>query len=563
MTAAGPGTPPPRGRRQPLRPAVSTPRDRPLPFSMPMTDPIKIQRALLSVSDKTGLIPFAKKLAEHGVTLISTGGTARQLQEAGLDVVPIDDVTDFPEMMDGRVKTLHPRVHGGLLALRDNAEHRQAMQQHGIQPIDLVCVNLYPFEATVAKPGVTVEDAIENIDIGGPSMIRSAAKNHRFVTVVTDPAQYEQVAAELDRHAGGTTIELRKNLAVAAFTHTAAYDTAISTWLGRSFGSPMPDDLVLRLRKHPVDLRYGENPHQQAALYTDPTLDEATVARFRQLHGIPMGFCNFYDANGALELVKEIDADEFAAAAIIKHANPCGFAIDPDLPTAFRKAYEGDPLAAFGGILAVNRPIDLPTAQAIGEGKKFLHVILAPAYDPDAADFLAKRWKDVRIIDVGPLPSPGQRSPADLDIRKVTAGLLVQDRDLAPFQPEQWQHVAGPAPSPDLSRQLRLAMICAKHLKSNAVCIVNHDMLVGGGMGQVDRMMASKLAVERAGDRATGGVAGSDAFFPFPDGPQLLIDAGVTAIVQPGGSKGDDKVIDACNAANTTMLFTGRRHFRH
>lgn len=523
---------------------------------------IKIQRALISVSDKTGLIPFAQKLASLGVTIISTGGTARQIAEAGIDVVPIDDVTQFPEMMDGRVKTLHPRVHGGLLALRDNDQHVAAMNEHGIDPIDLVCVNLYPFEATVAKPDVTVEDAIENIDIGGPSMIRSAAKNHRFVTVVTDANQYEKVMAELDAHDGGTTLELRKSLAVAAYTRTAEYDTAISGWLGQAFGEG-DESLALNYRKVPIELRYGENPHQSGAVYADPKSTEASLVGATQLHGKALSFNNLYDGNGALELVKEFGSDEFAAAAVIKHANPCGFAIDGDLATAFEKAYAGDPLAAFGGIVALNRNVDRATAEKIVEGQKFLEVIIAPGYADDALELIRERWKNVRIMATGPLPAPGSRDAGEMDMKKIAGGMLVQQRDLVSFDPSEWQVAAGPKPDDATLTQAKLAMIAVKHLKSNAVCLVRENMLVGGGMGQVDRMNACKLAVERAAERAQGAIAGSDAFFPFRDGPDLLIGAGVKTIVQPGGSKRDDETIAACNEADVTLLFTGRRHFRH
>ena len=412
-----------------------------------MEDLVPIRRALISVSDKTDLIPLAKKLAAHGVQIISTGGTARKIREAGVDVTPVDQVTDFPEMMDGRVKTLHPRIHGGLLALRDNAEHVASMNDHGIEPIDLVCVNLYPFESTIAKEGVSEAEAIEQIDIGGPSMVRSAAKNHQFVTIVTDPTQYDTLCGELDQHDGATTLGLRRRLAAAAFARTSSYDTTIAMWMSERFGGSSPDTLTLQFEKHPLDLKYGENPHQSAALYIDRRSDEASVARARIVHGGAPGFCNYFDADGALELVKEIDADRHAAVAIIKHANPCGFAVADDLPTAFTKAYAGDPLAAFGGIVALNRTVDLATAEAIGEGKKLLHLILAPAYDRDALDLLAKRWKDVRILETGPLPKPADRSKAEMALRQVTGGLLVHDRDLAPFDhPEAWEHKAGPAP---------------------------------------------------------------------------------------------------------------------
>ena len=528
-----------------------------------MNDQIPVRRALISVSDKTDLAPFAKRLMKHGVEIISTGGTARALSEAGVPVVPIDQVTGFPEMMDGRVKTLHPKIHGGLLALRDEASHVEAMQQHDIQAIDLICVNLYPFEQTIAKPDVKDAEAIEQIDIGGPSMIRSGAKNHRFVAVVTDPSQYDAVCNDLDAHDGATSLDLRRRLAASAFARTASYDTAIAQWMARRGTAQFPDTWTGPLHRSSIELRYGENPHQDAALYLEPGVEEPSVARAKQLHGIALGFCNYFDADGALELVKEIDPAAHAAAAVIKHANPCGFAIDDDLPTAFRKAYDGDPLAAFGGIVALNREVDVATAEAICEGRKLLHVIIAPSYQDDALKLLSDRWKNVRILAVGTLGHPGTREQRPVDMRRMVGGVLMQQRDLAPFDASSWEHKAGPAPDQADLRQLELAMIAVKHLKSNAVCIVNDNMLVGGGMGQVDRLASSRLAIERAGDRAKGGYAGSDAFFPFPDGPQQLIDAGVKAIAEPGGSVKDDEVIDTCEKAGVTLLFTGRRHFKH
>ncbi|MAE65934.1 MAG: bifunctional phosphoribosylaminoimidazolecarboxamide formyltransferase/inosine monophosphate cyclohydrolase [Phycisphaeraceae bacterium] len=527
-----------------------------------MTDAVAVKRALISVSDKTDLVPFARRLVRHGVQLISTGGTAAAIEEAGIEVTPVDQVTGFPEMMDGRVKTLHPAIHGGLLGLRDDEKHVTAMREHGIEPIDLVCVNLYPFEQTVAREDVAEAEAIEQIDIGGPSMLRSAAKNHRFVAVVTDPAQYDRLVNEMDAHDGATTFALRRALAQAAFARTAAYDTAIAEWMASALPD-FPDNLLLRFERHPVALRYGENPHQAGALYLAPRSGEPSIAASRQLHGMALSYCNIFDADGALELVKEIDPARRASAAVIKHANPCGFAVADDLPTAFERAYDGDPLAAFGGIVALNRKVDDATAQKIAEGKKFLHVIVAPEFDDDALERLKDRWKDVRLLAVGPLAEPGQRRQ-DLDMRRVTGGLLVQRRDLASFPAEpDWQHAAGPAPDADLVHELSLAMICVKHLKSNAICLVNDAMLVGAGAGQMDRLASTRIAIEKAGDRARGAVAGSDAFFPFRDGPDQLIDAGVRAIVQPGGSKNDEQTIEACNEAGVCMMFTGRRHFRH
>ncbi|MBI1336835.1 MAG: bifunctional phosphoribosylaminoimidazolecarboxamide formyltransferase/IMP cyclohydrolase [Phycisphaera sp.] len=531
-----------------------------------MSDLVRIRRALLSVSDKTDLVPFARMLATHGVTLISTGGTAKALREAGLDVTSVEQVTNFPEMMDGRVKTLHPNVHGGLLALRDNDAHIASMREHHIQPIDLVCVNLYPFEQTIAKPETTEPHAIENIDIGGPSMIRSAAKNHAFVAVVTDPQQYDRVSQEMSSHDGCTTLTTRKALALAAFTRTASYDTAIATWMNQRFASTgdaaMPDPLLLRFNRV-AQLRYGENPHQAGASYADPRSKEPNVVTAKQLHGKELSFNNLYDAGGALELVKEIDAETLAAAAVIKHANPCGFAVASSLKKAFDKAYAGDPLAAFGGILAVNRIMDEPTAQAVVEGQKFLEVIVAPAYDDAALTLLRDRWKNVRLLETGPLPPPSRRDPGEVDIKSVVGGLLVQERDLAPFDTDAWQHAAGPCPDPETLQQLVLAMTAVKHLKSNAVCLVNDSALVGAGAGQMDRVASCNIAVSKAGDRAQGAAVGSDAFFPFRDGPDVLIKAGVKAIAHPGGSKRDEDTIAACNEAGVTLVLTGRRHFRH
>ena len=532
-----------------------------------MNDLIPVRRALISVSDKTDLVPFAKRLASRGVQIISTGGTAKALADAGVAVTAIDEVTGFPEMMDGRLKTLHPRVHGGLLALRDKADHVEAMKTHGIEPIDLVCVNLYPFEKTTADPNVAEAHAIEQIDIGGPSMVRSASKNHRFVAVVTSPAQYDMIGAELDANDGATTYALRKKLAAAAFARTAAYDTAIAQWMAardpQSPNEPMfPSPLIIRM--DPIqDLRYGENPHQSAMVYGDRRSREASVAFAKQLHGKELSFNNLYDANGALELVKEIDANDGCAAAVIKHANPCGFAVAKNADDAFEKAYAGDPLAAFGGIIAFNCPVTLAAAQQIVEGNKFLEVIVAPSYDADALALLTERWKNVRILETGELPPPDRRDLREMDYKKITAGLLVQQRDLLKIDPDTWQHAAGPAPQDEDVDQLVLATVAVKHLKSNAVCIINNHGLVGAGAGQMDRVASCKLAIEKAGERAKGGYVGSDAFFPFRDGPDLLIKAGVKAIAHPGGSKRDDETIAACNEAGVTLMFTGKRHFRH
>jgi phosphoribosylaminoimidazolecarboxamide formyltransferase/IMP cyclohydrolase len=527
-----------------------------------MNNHIPIKRALISVSDKTDLIALAKKLDAHGVQIISTGGTAKAIAKAGIQVTAVDQITGFPEMMDGRIKTLHPRIHGGLLALRDNDNHLAAMAEHDILPIDLVCVNLYPFEATIAKDNVTDAEAIEQIDIGGPSMIRSGAKNHRFVTVVTDVSQYDELCRDMDQNEGATTLALRNKLAAAAFARTAAYDTTIASWMNTRGKQTFADTMVLRLDLA-AELRYGENPHQAGAMYLDSAVTEACVARTKQLHGKQLSFNNLYDANGALELVKEIDSSKAAAAAVIKHANPCGFAVADQLEDAFALAYDGDPLAAFGGIVAFNRTVDLPTARKIVEGKKFLEVIIAPGYEDDALTLLSERWQNVRILATGELCSPADRDAGDMDMKRITGGLLLQQRDLAMIDPSQWQHVAGAAPDDNDLRAMGTAIIAVKHLKSNAVCLVNHGALVGAGAGQMDRVASCRIAIDKAGERAKGAIVGSDAFFPFRDGSDLLIAAGVKTIVQPGGSKRDDETITACDDAGVTLIFTGQRHFRH
>lgn len=532
-----------------------------------MSDLVPVRRALLSVSDKTDLVPFAKSLAKYGVQLISTGGTAKALAQAGLEVTPIDAVTGFPEMMDGRVKTLHPRVHGGLLGLRDNEGHVASMKEHGIEPIDLVCVNLYPFERTIAKGDVTDEEAIEQIDIGGPSMLRSASKNHAFVTVVTSPSQYDALINDMTANDGATSLGIRRRFAAAAFARTAAYDTAIAQWmqsrLDTSADCLFGTALLIRMERAD-ELRYGENPHQKAALYKDPNCTEANVVSAKQLHGKQLSFNNLYDASAALELAKEFDSP---AAVVVKHTNPCGCAIDANLKTAFEKAYAGDPMAAFGGIVAVNRTIDMATAESITEGQKFLEVIVAPAYDDDALKLLAERWKNVRLLAVGPIDDPAHRDPAQADLKRVLGGILVQQRDLVDMSPKHWQHMAGPVPTEAQLADLAVAWAAVKHVKSNAITLAKDGALVGAGAGQMDRVESCKIAIQKANvkdqNRSTGSVAASDAFFPFRDGPDLLIAAGVKAIVQPGGSKRDDETISACIDAGVTLLFTGRRHFRH
>jgi phosphoribosylaminoimidazolecarboxamide formyltransferase / IMP cyclohydrolase len=528
---------------------------------------VGVRRALISVSDKRDLIPFAAGLARMGVEVISTGGTARQLTEAGVTVTPIDQVTGFPEMMDGRVKSLHPSIHGGLLALRDNEAHVKSMTEHGITPIDLVCVNLYPFEQACLTPGISHAEVIEQIDIGGPAMLRSAAKNFRFVTVITSPDQYDRVMNELSRNDGATTLELRHDLAAAAFMRTAEYDTAISAWMGSRRPEAFPSMLRLSYSKQD-EVRYGENPHQKAAVYANPASPEPSVVKAKQLHGKPLSYNNVHDAAAALELVQELldVAGDKCGAAIIKHANPCGAAVAQTPREAFEKAYEGDPLAAYGGILAINRPIDRATAEAITEGQKFLEVIVAVDFDDDAATLLSERWKNVRLLAVGSMAHSGNRK---LNYKSVPGGMLVQERDMFVANTNEWRHAAGPKPNRRLLDDAAFVWTIAKHLKSNAIAVGRDFQLLGGGMGQVDRVTACKLAIMRAGERlkspssGSPAIAASDAFFPFPDGPALLIDAGVQCIVHPGGSVRDQETIDLCEQRGVTLLLTGVRHFRH
>jgi phosphoribosylaminoimidazolecarboxamide formyltransferase/IMP cyclohydrolase len=527
-----------------------------------MPELVGVKRALISVSDKTGLEPFAKVLhVEFGVELLSTGGTAQFLRSLGLPVTDVAEVTGFPEMMSGRVKTLHPKIHGAILGLRDDPDHQTAMAAHGITPIDLVCVNLYPFEQTVAKPGVTLEEAIENIDIGGPSMIRSAAKNHRWVLVVTSPKHYDPALENLRAHQGSSSGDYRLRQAQRAFEQTAQYDAAIAGYLLTPAMGDVPwqsaAEIRLKLLKK-QDLRYGENPHQKAALYVEERPPrEASVAFAKQLHGKELSYINLLDADGALAAVRELATP---AACIVKHATPCGFATATDLATAFRNAYAGDPLAAFGGIVAFNQDVDLACAQAIVSIDKLLEVIVAPSFTPDALALLKTRWKNVRLLEVGAL---GPCDPQAMHMHKIVGGYLIQERDLAGADAKQWKVVSKRPPTEQETQDLMIAYLACKHVKSNAIVLARQQMVVGVGGGQVDRVGAAQQAIAKAGARAAGTVAASDAFFPFADGPQALLQAGVTAIVQPGGSLRDADSIAAVDAAGAAMVFSGQRHFRH
>lgn len=533
-----------------------------------MSGLIHIRRALLSVSDKSGLPDFARALNHRGVELISTGGTSRILADAGLPVTPIDSVTGFPEIMHGRVKTLHPRVHGALLARRDDPSHAEAMREHDIRPIDLIAINLYPFERTVARPGVSPEDAVEQIDIGGPSMIRSAAKNHAFVTVATRAEHYAQIIENLEQNDGATTPDLRARLAAEAFARTAEYDSAIASWFAMQLHvapDPLPETLSIRMHRAAL-LRYGENPHQSGALYRDAPSGTLDLVSAEQLHGQPLSYNNILDASAALLLAHDLarlrPAD--SAAVVVKHTNPCGAAVASTPRDAAHHAIEGDPVAAFGGILAVTRAIDLPCAERITQKGMFLEVILAPGYEPDALDQLRTRWKNVRILATR---TPFDATLAPCSLRSVPGGVLVQQRDDALPDPSRWIHRAGPALDAARLSAAAVLWVACKHLLSNAIAIGGETggalRLFGAGTGQMDRVTSCELAVRKAGALAHGAIAASDAFFPFPDGPERLINAGVAAILHPGGSKRDEETFSLCEARGVSCYTTGTRHFRH
>ena len=526
-----------------------------------MPDLVPIRRALISVSDKTGLTPLARGLVELGVRIIATGGTAAALNEAGIDTIKAEALTGYPEMMDGRVKTLHPAIHGAVLARRDVESDLSALDEHGIKPIDLVCVNLYPFEHTVSRENVTDAEAVEQIDIGGPTLVRSAAKNHAFVAVVTSPDQYDEVLGELQANGGSISLELRRRLAAEAFRRTARYDAAITVWMGSSTGAASPPPP----RSGGRELRYGENPHQPATLYPDPDAAPPSVATARVFHGKTLSYNNIQDAAAALELVQDLHAVTGGrpCAAVIKHTNACGAGTADTLADAFDLAYEGDPLAAYGGILAVNGVLNDATATRISDGRKFFEVIVAPDLDEQAQDTLGGRWKNVRLLAVGEILPP---HADEVTYRSIPGGMLAQKRDTAIADPGKWQHAAGPTPGEAMLADAAFAWTVAKHLKSNAIALAAGGRLLGAGCGQVDRVTACRLALEKAGERIRGDpptVAASDAFFPFPDGPQLLIDAGVRCIVHPGGSKRDQETLDLCDKSSVTCLLTGIRHFRH
>jgi phosphoribosylaminoimidazolecarboxamide formyltransferase/IMP cyclohydrolase len=524
-------------------------------------DPRPVRRALLSVSDKTGLVDLARGLAALHVELISTGGTRKALADAGLPVRDVSDVTGFPEILDGRVKTLHPRVHAGILAVRDNPQHQATLREQGIAPIDLVVCNLYPFEATVARPGSSHEDVVENIDIGGPSMLRAAAKNYHDVAVVTDPGQYAGVLEELRANNGSLGLVTRERLAGAAFARTAAYDRAISAYFSRRAGvEQLPAVLDLRFERR-LPLRYGENPHQKAAFFVEPEAQPASVATAEVLHGKELSFNNILDLDSALNLVRDFTGP---AAVVIKHNNPCGAAVGATLEEAFRRAYEGDPLSAYGGVLAFNRDVDEATAGQITEPNRFVECVIAPGYTDGAFRLLTTRtkWgKNVRLLRTGPLPAGGRGEA--LDYRRVDGGLLVQTRDAGGDDFAAARVVTKRQPTAAELADLRFAWVVCKHVKSNAIVLAKGGMLVGTGAGQMSRVDSVHLAVRKAGERSRGSVLASDAFFPFRDNVDEAARAGVTAVVQPGGSLRDQDSIQACDEHGLAMVFTGVRHFRH
>ncbi|MCU0817786.1 MAG: bifunctional phosphoribosylaminoimidazolecarboxamide formyltransferase/IMP cyclohydrolase [Beijerinckiaceae bacterium] len=522
-----------------------------------------IQRALLSVSDKTGLVPFARELAARGIALVSTGGTRAALAAAGLPVMDISELTGFPEMMDGRVKTLHPKVHGGLLSVRGNPEHEASLLAHAIQPIDLVVVNLYPFRETVAR-GADYDTTIENIDIGGPAMIRSGAKNHDAVCVVVDPRDYDAVLAELDANKGETRFIFRKSLAAKAYGHTASYDRAVSTW----FAGVTADGPKLAAENNEgTELRYGENPHQSAKLVIDPASPRIGVASARQVQGKALSYNNLNDADAAFECVAEFAANRTAAIAIIKHANPCGVAEAGSLVEAYRAALACDPVSAFGGIVAANRTLDAEAAKAITE--IFTEVIIAPDATEEAIALIAAK-KNLRLLLTGGLPDP--RAGGFIS-RTIAGGALVQSRDNAVVDDMALKVVTNRAPTEAEMADLRFAYRVVKHVKSNAIVYAKAGATVGIGAGQMSRVDSARIAAWKAGEAAkalgsekpltVGSVAASDAFFPFADGLEALVAAGATAVIQPGGSMRDQEVIDAANKAGLAMVFTGTRHFRH
>ncbi|WP_368634488.1 bifunctional phosphoribosylaminoimidazolecarboxamide formyltransferase/IMP cyclohydrolase [Kurthia gibsonii] len=509
------------------------------------------KRALISVSDKSGVLEFAKELVALGYEVLSTGGTKKHLQDNGVPVTSVDEVTKFPEILGGRVKTLNPMIHGGLLAKYDDAEHQAQMKEHGIEPIEIVCVNLYPFVETISKPDVTFEDAIENIDIGGPTMLRSAAKNQQYVTVIVDANDYEGVLAEL-KDAGQTTLQTRRRLAAKVFRHTAAYDSYISNYLSAELGEEFPEQMTLTYELKQT-LRYGENPHQKAAFYQKRLASDFSVAYAEQLHGKELSYNNIQDANAALQIIKEFKQP---AAVAVKHMNPCGVGTGETIAEAFNKAYEADATSIFGGIVALNREVDAKTAEQLAS--IFLEIIIAPSFSKEAIELLTVK-KNIRLLTI----SFDQHTQDAFNTVSVEGGLLVQEPDRYGFDEADIQVVTDRQPTEEEWAAMRLGWSVVKHVKSNAIVITDEQMTLGIGAGQMNRVGSAKIALEQAGEKAAGAALASDAFFPMPDTVEAAIEAGITAIIHPGGSKRDQESIDAANKAGITMVLTGIRHFKH
>lgn len=510
-------------------------------------------RALLSVSDKTGIVEFARELENLGVTIISTGGTHKKLEESGIAVTGISDVTGFPECLDGRVKTLHPAVHGGILAMRDKPEHMKQLADLGIETIDIVAINLYPFKETILKPGVTLEDAIENIDIGGPTMLRSAAKNHKDVVVICDPADYETVIDELKKNKT-VSYDTKYRLALKVFQHTAAYDAMISDYLRKQIGAELPDNLTMTFEKV-QELRYGENPHQKASYYKEIQPADGSLVKAQQLHGKELSFNNINDTNGALAALREFSEPTVVA---VKHANPCGVGTGSDIYTAYKRAYDCDPTSIFGGIVAANRPIDKATAEEIN--KIFIEIVIAPDFTDEAMEILTQK-KNIRLLKLPDIEN--KEAAGEIDIKKVSGGLLVQGVDDILFDENALNVVTDRAPTEKEMEDLRLAMKVVKHIKSNGIVIAKDQATVGIGPGQVNRIWAVENAIRQANTSLEGSVLASDAFFPFDDCVTAAAKAGVAAIIQPGGSIRDQESIDKANELGIAMVFCGIRHFKH
>lgn len=523
-----------------------------------VSDVVPIRTAIISVSDKMGIVDLAIGLRMAGVRILSTGGTRSHLEKSGIEVEDVAEYTGFPEMLDGRLKTLHPRIFGGILAKRDDRVHMETIDEYDIDPIDLIVVNLYPFAATASRPGVTRDEVIEQIDIGGPSLVRAAAKNHAHVAIATSPEQYGDLISALETH-GGTDLNQRRRLAHEAFEHTAAYDRGIADFLsGESVQKEFPPTIHLEFRRK-AQLRYGENPHQRAAVYVDPRVRTANLVAARQIGGKELSYNNLLDLDAALEIVRGLTGP---ATSVIKHNNPCGAATAVKLSDACRKALAGDPLSAFGSVLGFNRTVDLATAEILCEPGLFIEAIVAPEFEAAAVGLLTTkpRWREnVRLLQVGRLDEPA----SSIHRRFISGGVLVQDADNLASVPLQWETVTDLEVPDELWDDLAFAWEMVRYVKSNAIVLAKDTSLIGVGAGQMSRVDSVQISIEKAGERATGSVLASDAFFPFPDSISAAAQAGIRAIIQPGGSRRDDEVIEACDQHGIAMVFTGRRHFRH